>query len=209
MSVGDQIRKGREALKWSKQRLADELGVSRAAISQWEKRAPKLKDEHIIELARLLSMPRSAFTRFGSGTVAPASEDRRMILHLRWDDLDKLAEGGAVRRQALKKPQYIDVPMDIPAAAVALTIRDESMEPEFRAGEEIIIDPKLKPESDKDYVLARLASGEHLFRRYRARSATAYDLVPDNPEWETVSVTSRAPATILGTLIEHRKRRRP
>ncbi len=59
----------------------------------------------------------------------------------------------------------------------------------------------------------RLADGEHLFRRYRARGKSdgrpaAYDLVAENPAWKTVSVTVADKAAILGTMVEHRRKRR-
>jgi hypothetical protein len=88
----------------------------------------------------------------------------------------------------------------------AFTVEDDSMSPEFTYKDEIIIDTDLKPDND-EHVLVRLGSGQMLFRQFRPRSETSYDLVAVNPEWPTHSVTPRAPAEILGTLVEHRRKR--
>ena len=211
MSVADQIKKGREAKGWSQQRLANELGVTRPTISQWEKpeTTPKLKKHHILELARLLNRPPSAFTLFGGDTVTTTDDMRKhSIILLRWSDLEHVREG-KVLKEIVKKPAHLEVSKDISKKAIALTIEDDSMQPEFHAGEEIVIDPDVVPQDERDFVVVRLQSGEHLFRRYRPRgSASAFDLVAENEEWDTVSVTPRTPATILGTMVEHRKRRR-
>jgi DNA-binding XRE family transcriptional regulator len=208
VSAADEIRKGREALGWSQVRLAKAVGVSRTHIMQWEnpKTTPNLKSHHILSLSRILNRPAAAFERFGGDTVTGGS-DRHAVPLLRWEDLRFLGVGGEVSQVSLQQPAYIEVSTEISRKAVALVIQDNSMEPAFCAGEEVIIEPSLKPEDDRDFVLVRLTSGEHLFRSYRRRDG-AYDLVANNPEWATVSVSTRLPAEILGTMVEHRRRRR-
>ena len=208
VSVADEIRKGREALGWSQVRLAKEVGVTRVAIAQWENRrtTPNLKPHHILTLSQILNRPASAFERFGGDTVT-GSNDRHAVLLLRWEDLRFLKVGGEVSKVSLKQPVLIEARTEISRKAVAFVIQDNSMEPAFYAGEEVIIDTCLEPEDDRDFVLVRLTSGEHLFRSYRRRDG-AYDLVAQNPEWDTVSVSPRLPAEILGTMVEHRRGRR-
>lgn len=213
MSVADQIRKGREEARLTQEQLGAELGVSRAAIAQWEKKAPKLRTEHILGLARVLNKPPSAFQPFGGGTVTLADGKRHSILLLNWEDLKHLSVGGKVLKEALKRATYIDVGEDISRKAKALVIRDDSMKPVFRPGDEIIIDPDAEPkdadDDEPDYVLVRIAkTGEEVFRRYVARRGGAYDLVAENEDWDTVSISSRNPGEMLGVLVEHRKKRR-
>lgn len=209
MSIGDQIRKARKEAGLSQQALADLIGVTRASISQWESNTPKLRDEHIIALSRHLNRPMSTFARFGGDTVTTTDDEgKHLIVLLNWEDLAHVALGGKVQSQALKKPAYLEVTKEISKRAIAFVIQDDSMEDDFFAGEEIVIDPDIKPADDKDYVLVRLKSGEHLFRRYQPRGS-AYDLVATNADWDTVSVSPRNPAEIIGTMVEHRRRRRP
>lgn len=207
-AIAAQIRKARKEEGLTQEQLAELLGVTRTAISQWEKDTPKLRNEHIIGLATHLKRPRSTFARFGGDTVTTTDERKHAIPLLNWSELKHVTLGGKVLKEALRKPTYLEVGKDVSRKAVAFTIADDSMEEEFFAGEEVVIDPALQPQDDKDYVLVRLKSGEHLFRRYRPRDG-AYDLVAINPDWDTVSVSSKSPAEIIGTMVEHRRKRRP
>ncbi len=206
MSVEQNIKAGRKAQDLTQEELGDLIGVTRAAIAQWEKRAPKLRDEHIIGLSTHLKMPRSAFTRFGGDTVT-TTDDRHNILLLEWSDLKHVGQGGKVLKEAVKRAAYLEVSKKISNRALAFVIQDNSMEKEFYAGEEVVIDPSIAPATEKDFVLVRLKTGEHLFRRYSPRNG-AYDLVPVNSDWNTVTVNSKNPAEIIGTMVEHRRRRR-
>jgi DNA-binding XRE family transcriptional regulator len=211
MSVAEQIKKWRLAAGLTQQQLADAIGVTRSAINQWEHDTPKLRDAHIIGLSRTLKRPASTFQRFGGGTVTAADKGRHPVLLLGWEDVKHVSAEGKVLTNAIKKLAYIDVGKDISKRAFALVVQDDSMEPVFCAGDEIVIDPDTEPsgtEADRDYVLVRLKDGEELFRRYESRRAGAYDLVAENPDWDTVSVNVRHPAQILGVLVEHRKKRR-
>lgn len=88
--------------------------------------------------------------------------------------------------------------------AFALEIEGDSMMPTFRAGDRVVIDEGVKPEPG-DYVAALLDGSVLLFRRYRVRQG-GFELVPENPDWETVS--SSDGIQILGVMAEHRRYRK-
>lgn len=214
MSVADKIKKSRKAKGWSQQELADKLGVSRVAIVQWEnpKKTPaNLKPDIIVLLSKLFGVNQSAFTKFGGDTVITLDDrTRHAIPLLSWEELKHIGAGGKVallKDGGIRKPQYLEVAKETPKSAIAFILQDDSMSPTFNPGDEIVIDPQLKPDAD-DCVLVRLKDGSHIFRKYRSRGNGAYDLVAENPDWDTVSVTSRAPAEILGTMVERRHKRR-
>ena len=62
--------------------------------------------------------------------------------------------------------------------------------------------------------MAKVDSDESAtFKKYRARGSDAngvaiFDLVPLNSDYATVTVSSSNPGTIIGTMMEHRRRRR-
>jgi len=88
-------------------------------------------------------------------------------------------------------PSLPRVELTIPSLPpLELIIEDESMAPEFMAGDEIVIDPAVKPEDERDFVLVRMSNGEHLFRRYRPRGKSAFDLIAENAAWKTVSIVT-------------------
>lgn len=97
--------------------------------------------------------------------------------------------------------------------AFALVVEGRSMEPEFREGDLILIDPRIAPQPG-DYVVARLDADERAtFKKFRARGADAngaetFDLVPLNEDFPTLRVDASNPGQIIGVMVEHRRRRR-
>ena len=53
-SGGERIRQRRKALKLTQQALANGIGVSHVAVSQWEKEETVPRGEHLLRLAELL-----------------------------------------------------------------------------------------------------------------------------------------------------------
>jgi len=95
--------------------------------------------------------------------------------------------------------------------AFALTIQGESMLPEFREGDTIIIDPAVRP-APGDFVVAKNGEEEATFKKYRPRGVnehgeTVIELVPLNEDFPALR-SDRTPLQIIGTLVEHRRYRR-
>lgn len=94
--------------------------------------------------------------------------------------------------------------------AFALTIHGNSMFPEFREGDIILVDPDVVP-TPGDYVVARNADNEATFKKYRSRGVNAcgepiIELVPLNPDFPTLH-SETTPIQIIGTMMEHRRYR--
>jgi SOS-response transcriptional repressor LexA len=98
--------------------------------------------------------------------------------------------------------------------AFALIIKDNSMTPLFNLGDVIIIDPAIQP-SPGEFVAAR--TGNHdtiVFRKYRpisphdTNSFRGFELIALNEDWGKITITDKDQAEIIGTLLEHRCRRR-
>lgn len=98
---------------------------------------------------------------------------------------------------------------DLSRWAVALDISGESMLPDFREGDRIIVDPEIAP-NPGDFVVARNGSEEATFKKYRPRGINAngdmvFELVPLNPDYPTMR-SDVEPLTIIGVMVEHRKK---
>jgi SOS-response transcriptional repressor LexA len=94
--------------------------------------------------------------------------------------------------------------------AFALKVRGNSMEPDFREGDTIIIDPDVRPHPG-DFVVARNQASEATFKKYRPRGFNDFgqeviELVPLNVDYPTLR-SDHSPIEIIGTLIEHRRYR--
>lgn len=107
---------------------------------------------------------------------------------------------------------YVVVQADLGSHTFALKVRGDSMEPEFKEGDTIIIDPDIKP-SPGDYVVARNEDQEATFKKYRPRGRNAQgidviELVPLNEDYPILR-SDVSPIEIIGTLVEHRRYRKP
>lgn len=104
----------------------------------------------------------------------------------------------------------------VSANTFALRIRGDSMyradSPDsFSEGDLVIIDPNVQPRPG-EYVAAKNCDQEATFKKYRPRGLNAqgveyFELVPLNPDYETMR-SDLQPITIIGTMIEHRRFRR-
>jgi SOS-response transcriptional repressor LexA len=106
---------------------------------------------------------------------------------------------------------YVVVQADLGSHTFALKVKGNSMEPEFKEGDTIIIDPDIKP-SPGDYVVARNADQEATFKKYRPRGRNAQgmdviELVPLNEDYPILR-SDVSPLEIIGTLVEHRRYRK-
>lgn len=105
--------------------------------------------------------------------------------------------------------EWVDVTFGRHTAA--LVIRGDSMEPEFREGDVIIVDPDVAPQPG-DFVVAGNASEEATFKKYRPRGTAPngdiiFELVPLNDDYPTLR-SDETHLRVIGVMVEHRKRRR-
>ncbi len=109
--------------------------------------------------------------------------------------------------------EIITTDLDVGDRAFALIITGDSMLPEFREGDKIIIDPEVSPKPG-DFVIAKLeGDDEATFKKYRPRGADidgqpVIELVPLNEDWPTQTISTDNPGHIIGTLVEQRRYRR-
>lgn len=102
----------------------------------------------------------------------------------------------------------IEVSNHISDYAFALVLEGNSMEPDFRDGDKVVIDPELKP-IPGDYVAARCQGDCGTFKKYRPRGVNAegvemFDLVPLNQDYPILHETTKT-CSIAGVLVEHHK----
>lgn len=107
--------------------------------------------------------------------------------------------------------EYLLTDMELSSSSFALEIKGDSMLPEFKAGDRIIVDPAVAPQPG-DYVVAKNGENEATFKKYRPRSInehgeTVFELVPLNEDYPSMR-SDVTPIRIVGTMVEHRKYRR-
>lgn len=105
--------------------------------------------------------------------------------------------------------ESIATEIDVSDVAFALEVRGDSMTPDFREGDRIIIDPKVSPRPG-DFVVAKNDDHEATFKKYRVRGIAPsgqaiFELVPLNPDYPTLRSDEQS-LHVIGTLVEHRRR---
>lgn len=107
--------------------------------------------------------------------------------------------------------EWLITDLELSSGAFALEIKGDSMVPEFKPGDRVIIDPDITPQPG-DFVVAKNGEDEATFKKYRPRGMDAsgnvvFELVPLNEDYPTMR-SDAIPIRIVGTMVEHRKYRR-
>lgn len=107
--------------------------------------------------------------------------------------------------------ETITTDLDLSGSAFGLIIKGPSMEPEFREGDKVIIDPAVSPQPG-DFVVAKNTQEEATFKKYRPRGTDErgemiFELVPLNDDFPTLH-SERDHLHVIGVMVEHRKYRR-
>ena len=112
-------------------------------------------------------------------------------------------------REAIQLPadDYVFVSIDISPSTFGARVVGDSMMPEFKEGDLIIIDTEVDPQPT-DLVMAESPEGI-TFKKYRSRGigedgVEVFDLVPLNPDFPTIR-SDRSKVEIIGTVVEHRR----
>lgn len=86
----------------------------------------------------------------------------------------------------------------------AVSVEDNSMEPQFRMGDLVIVDKELSPKPG-DYVLAYLSSKKQVvLRKFGEADGCVFQLLASNDLWATVSVKLEDDVQLFGVVVEIR-----
>ncbi|WP_338561828.1 S24 family peptidase [Erwinia sp. E_sp_B01_3] len=107
--------------------------------------------------------------------------------------------------------EYVLTDMDWSQYTFALKIVGDSMEPDFKAGDVIVVDPEIEP-APGEFVVAKNGEHEATFKKYRPTFYSSdgkhhFELVPLNDDYPTMNSAERE-IKIIGTMVEHRIYRR-
>lgn len=205
----------------SQSELARRVKTTRGAVSFWFTGATReLTAENLVLAASALSVnpvwlatgkgPKTQDAASSSpdfdNNVAPASIGSRRIPLINYVQAGELTEiGAAFSGEAL---EYLLTDMQLSDHAFALEIAGNSMYPEFKPGDRIIVDQEVCPQPG-DFVVARNGGYEATFKKYRPRGIDesgneVFELVPLNEDYPTLSSRTE-PLIIIGTMMEHRR----
>ncbi len=217
-SLGQQIRAARAAKKMTQIQIADALGVSVQAVSQWEKGRTVPTSMNLIDLAKLLDMeiqplrmsdlivdrPPWRKEQPVSAPLVPWSHPEQ------WEKMDR--SGSSWEEPELADPdEYFDVHWTPRGDVYALRIKGIANAPVFRERDIIIIDTGRAPEKG-DFVVA-------IRDRWDAAVMGVYiptdvglqnrwfrlDWAGSEAGWVPAVFSDEDPGRVIGTVREHRR----
>jgi SOS-response transcriptional repressor LexA len=219
MSIARIIREARQRRRMSQTELGKLVGVTRASVNDWEKGRTAPSRKHAPVVAKVLNIPLSLIAGDPQGAnIAFLGDEAKS----RWVPLINWVAAGRGAEAVDPYPvgqgvEYLQVSGEYSDSTFALEVRGESMEPDFRQGDIIIIDPMAAPKSG-DFVVVELLSGnvpigqgpvtfkQYFPRGHAQNGRAAYDLIALNPDEQTITVNRANPGRIVGRMVEHRKR---
>ena len=210
-NLGQRIRARREELGLTQEQVAEQVGIKQQSYQAIESGGVK-KPRHLYEISVVLKCD-MAWLLSGN------KEDIRNVEVLDFKTyqvpLISYIQAGAWTESCELRDstgfEYIMTSLELSDKAFALQIKGDSMEPEFKEGDVVIIDPVIKP-IPGEFVVAMNGESEATFKKYRElgydeHERMQFELIPLNPDYTTMS-TLKQQIRIIGTMVEHRIFRR-
>lgn len=212
INIGSGIRARRKALKMTLEELALRVGGDTGGLSRLERGKQGYSNETLHKVADALGCSvADLFTDAeAASNIAPTPIGTRRIPLVSYvqagnmtEAVDDYATGAA--------SDWLLTDLELSQHAFALRIKGDSMMPEFREGDTVVIDPSVSP-LPGDYVVAKNGSNEATFKKYRPRGLNetgqqVFELIPLNEDYPPMR-SDLTHIDIIGTMVEHRRYRK-
>jgi len=206
--VGEYLREKREAREMSFREAATASGLSHVHVKDIEdgKKAPSF--DKVMSLLKAYHADVQEFLRetgYLPVNVEPAELPKtRQVPLVSWVIAGKWEEArGAFQSGDVEA--WIDT--DIKGADIfALTVKGDSMEPEFQEGDTVIVNPHIKPDHN-DYVVVRNEEDEATFKQLK-KFGKERVLHPLNPNYEDIRLSETVQYKIVGKVVQKIKTKR-
>lgn len=211
-AVGEAIRAARRNRGLSQVQVGELLGVTGAAVSNWEKG----KD---LNYSRLLAL-RSHLQFDASAVDVQLGEMLIRDVHFAQVVEDILAKHliPQVDQEELAKSdfdQFVNCTSGhhfyCSGESYAVVLDERANIPEFHPGDVVVIDPEIDPRPEDMVMVALEADKAPIFRRLqivRRGDGVEYLLVPVNTAWPTQSLSAGEAYKIIGVMAEHARPRK-
>lgn len=208
MHLSNNLEAWRTSAGISREQLAEKVGISAVSIYRIERGSQQPRPALLDSLCKLFRKPASEFYAAQSNVTAMPDGTRWIPI------LDFVQAGPMAMISPSPEGEYEDsilTDLNPSLDAFAMRIRGRSMEPEFREGDLILVDPAIDPVAE-DFIVVFDEAGNGSFKQYRDLGLNenrehvfeAASLNPAYPSWRS----DRKRLKIRGTMIEHRRLRR-
>ncbi|HEN3601320.1 TPA: helix-turn-helix domain-containing protein [Yersinia enterocolitica] len=208
MALADRVRERRIELGMTQSQLAEIVGATQQSIVSVESGITK-RPRYLLDLAKALSCDPTWLQDGGAFKKVTEINTRKIPL------ISYVQAGALAHSLPIDSYdgdfEYVLTDMDWSENTFALRIEGDSMEPEFKSGDVIVVDPEIPP-APGEFVVAMNGGEAATFKKYRPigydhHRNEIYELVPLNSDYPVLKSTDRT-LRILGTMVEHRIYRR-
>lgn len=223
MHISERIFSRRSALGLSKAALGKAIGITGVSVGKWESGLNQPKGRYLNDLAAALGVSVDWLLTGKDGDVGVVSDiqppgyhnvEPAVIPQGRRVPILSYVQAGHWREMCEQATafdgslEYVAVGVSVGSCAFGLWVRGNSMEPDFKEGDLLIVDPDEAPKAG-DFVIAKNGSEEATFKKFRSRGeyddgSPRFELVPLNDDHETLS-TDHTTIAIIGVVVEHRR----
>lgn len=212
MNIGSEIRRRRKALNWTLEELANRVESDTGNLSRIETGKQGISKDMLLKFAKVFGCTVTDLFAGAEGAdnITPVPLGTRripLINYVQAGHMTEIVDPYAVG----SNEDWLITDLDLAANAFALRIKGDSMLPEFREGDTVIIDPSVQP-LPGDYIVAKNSENEATFKKYRPRGVNehgeqVFELVPLNEDYPSMR-SDIVHITIIGTMVEHRRYRK-
>ena len=205
MSLASRIRQRRQELDLTQTELAERAGISQQSVESIENGRTK-KPRNIIEIAKALqSHPEWLLN--GKNVMPMEEINSRRVPLLSYVQAGLFKDANPIT-DCEGNFEYILVDDEISANAFALRVEGDSMTPEFKEGDIVVIDTEIWP-NPGEFVFAKNGGNQGTFKKYRPTGIGTgeFELVPLNPDYPILN-SHDYQISLIGVMVEHRIYRR-
>ncbi|MBE4892641.1 LexA family transcriptional regulator [Enterobacter asburiae] len=208
MALADRVKQKRIELGLTQTEAAELAGIRQQSWQSIED-GKTLKPRNIIGIAKALRCDADWLMNGGAFIPIAEANSRRVPL-ISYVQAGALAEKPPI--VALDGNfEYILTDSELSEFSFGLRIEGDSMEPDFKDGDIIIVDPEVEP-TPGEFVVAKNGSDQATFKKYRPtytdmKGRQHFELVPLNDDYPVIN-SDHQPLTIIGVMVEHRIYRR-
>ena len=186
--IGDMIAKARKEKKVSKTELAKLTDINIGHLTHIEKGERNPSHKALKNICKALDIPYQQLMYTYDKTINEDQETYNVVKHISYNKLIAIDSIGG----------FIDCPADLPSAAAAIKVNDDSMEPKFEKGTYIYVEYNT-PLNSKDYGIFSL-NGEILIRKFFSRNGKII-LKAENKSYKEISVKDSDDFYIIGKIL--------
>lgn len=210
-NLGQRIRARREELGLTQEQIASQIGIKQQSYQAIESGSVK-KPRYLYEISLALKCDMAWLL---SGKEKEVKNVKVINFEAYKVPLISYVQAGVWTESCELRDstgfEYIMTSLELSDKAFALQIKGDSMEPEFKEGDLVIVDPSIKP-TPGEFVVAMNGESEATFKKYRElgydeHERMQFELIPLNPDYTIISTLNQQ-IRIIGTMVEHRIFRR-